>query len=81
MMNNICGSEDVQFYWLIVSADFEIDDEEVHKILRSKIVDLYLTMRGFLYASMWLERFKQQEKKNTQRSKSLRKELYTSCND
>lgn len=81
MMNNICGSEDVQFYWLIVSADFEIDDEEVHKILLSKIVELYLTMRGFSYASMWLERFKQQEKKSTQWSKSLRRELYTSCND
>ena len=68
--------DSVQFYWLIVTTDFEIEDGDIHSELLYKITELYLTIRGHSYCSMWVERYKQKEKKSTQRSKSLRKELY-----
>lgn len=74
----VITSEDVQFYWIIASADFEFDDRETHETLLHMIVELYLTMRGYSYASAWMEKFKQSTKKATQRSKSLRRDLYES---
>jgi len=68
-------SEDVQFYWLIVGADFDEDDQDVHRELLRRIVELFVTIRGFSYASAWLEKYKQESKKGTQKSKSLRKKL------
>ena len=68
--------DDAQFYWLIVTADFEIDDYEVHGILLQKIVELYVTVCGFSLASCWLEWYKQRTKQSTQGTKSLRRELH-----
>lgn len=42
-------NDDVQFCWLIASADFEIDNGETRDMLLNKIVELYLTVRGFHY--------------------------------
>jgi len=36
-------------------------------------MELFVTIRGFSYASAWLEKYKQKNKKGTQKSKSLRK--------
>lgn len=33
ILKKVTSSEDVQFYWLITTADFEIDDREVHETL------------------------------------------------
>ena len=74
----VIADDDVKFYWLIVAADFEIEDTDLHNELLYKIIELYLTVRGHSYCSMWLEHYKQREQKNTQRSKGLRKELYSS---
>ena len=71
----IISSEDVQFYWLILSADFEVNDDEVQCILLTMITELYLTMCGFSFANNWVEKFKQATKRSTQKSKSLRREL------
>ena len=76
VMQKVTSDDDVQFYWLIVTADFEIDDNEVHGILLEKIVELYITVRGFSLASGWLEWYKQLMKQSTQRTKSLRRELH-----
>ena len=48
----VTTNDDVQFYWLIVSADFEIEDSDIHTELLYKIVELYLTIRGHSYCSM-----------------------------
>jgi len=80
MIQNITNDEDVKFYWLIASADFEIDDQEIHDLLLEKIAELYVTVRGFSYASGWLEKYKQRTKQATQRTKSLRRELYDGTN-
>lgn len=84
-IEKICSSDDVLFDWLISSADFEIEDNDAHEELLKKVVELFITVRGFAFASVWVEKYKQENKKATQRSKGLRKELYTnddssSCN-
>ena len=69
----ITSNDDVLFHWIITTADFEIDDEEVHEVLLKMIVELYITMR---YASGWMEKFKKVTKQSTQQSKSLHRNLY-----
>ena len=76
MVQKITGDDNVQFYWLIVTADFEIDDQTSHATLLNMIVELFCTVRGFSLASVWLEKYKQCTKKPTQRSKSLRRDLH-----
>ena len=75
-LDKLVGNEDVQFYWCIAAANFDTEDVELHNLLLRWIADLYLTIRGFSYASAWIELYKQAKKKSTQRSKSLRK-VYT----
>ena len=65
MIKAILASEDVQFYWLVVTADFEVDEDEVKSTLLSMIVELYLTIRGFSFASNWIEQYKHSVKKST----------------
>ena len=76
MIKKVIDDDDVQFYWIISTADFEIDDTETHNLLLYKIVELFITMRGFSKASAWMEKYKQSAKKTTQRSKSLRRDLH-----
>ena len=66
IVHTLISSDDVHFYWCIATA------EEVHDHLLKMIVQLFVTVRGFAYASWWIERYKQTAKKSTQRSKSLR---------
>ena len=80
MIEAITASDDVQFYWLIVTADFDDDDdEEVKSVLLSMIIELYLTMRGFSFASNWVEKFKQSAKKTTQKSESIQSMVLDRC--
>jgi len=80
MIKEITSSEDVLFFWHICSADFEIEDNEVHDMLLQMILKLYVTMRGHSYSNALMEKFKQSKKKSTQRSKSLRRDIYESGN-
>ena len=64
--------EDVLFYWAMVSADWE---EEESRALLSMIVDLWITIRGFSFASTWMEKYKIAHQKAVQKSKGLRKQL------
>ena len=75
MIKKVVEEDDVQFFWLIATADFEIDDHEIHTALLLKITELYVTVRGFSMASGLLEQYKQHTKRSTQRTKSLRREL------
>ena len=77
VIKTITNNENVLFYWQIATADFDIDDHEVHDILLTMIVELYVTMR-YSYASSWMEKFKQSTKNTVQRSKSLCRDLYES---
>ena len=68
-------SEEVEFYWLITQADFDVGAGETYKLLLHKMVELYLTVRGYSYASNLMEKHKQAMAKGTQRAKALHREL------
>eukprot|EP00731_Ephydatia_muelleri_P024203 Em0016g474a len=71
-VSTIVSSEDVRFPWSIVTVTWEQDNSN---ILLGMIVDMWITIRGFSLASAWMEIYKKQEKKLTQKSKGLRKQL------
>lgn len=72
MKKEITENEDVQFFWSMLSTEWE---EESGDVLLEMIVNQYVKIRGFSYASAWLEEFKQINKKTTQKSKGVRKQL------
>lgn len=51
------ASEEVEFYWLIVQADFDVGDEDTYWILLHKIIELYLTVRGYSYSRNLIEKY------------------------
>ena len=44
MIRKVIEDEDVQFYWIISTADFEIDDMVIHDLLLYKIVETFIIM-------------------------------------
>ena len=66
-------SEDVLFHWCMLSAETE---EEDAKIVFDMLVDLWIPVRGFSFASLWVEVYKQEKKRGLQHSKALRKEIH-----
>ncbi len=72
VMKGITENEDVLFYWSMVSVNWA---EEESRVLLGMIADLYITIRGFSFASAWMERYKQAHKKTVEKSKGLRKQL------
>ena len=74
------ASSPSKFHWSIAAAGFDVDDIEVHETVLRMITVLYITIRGFAYANASIEQYRQMQKKSTQRSKSLRKQLYTNKN-
>ena len=67
--------EDVQFHWCIITADM---CSKVSKLLLNQITEMWITIRGFSFTKCYMELYKKRETKITQRSKGLRKELFTS---
>ena len=62
MKKEIAASEEVQFFWLMVSTEWE---EESGDVLLEMMVNQYVKIRGFSQASAWLEEYKQTHKKTT----------------
>ena len=50
IIKSIVESEEIEFYWVITQVDFDVGDEETYKLLLHKTVELYVTVRGHLYA-------------------------------
>ena len=75
LSQKISASEDVQFQWCMIAVDMS---EDVAQTLLNMIIDMWVTIRGFSFVKCYLELYKQRQKKITQRSKGLRKELFTS---
>ena len=75
LVSKIASDEAVQFHWSVVAADF---GEAEEKILLDMIIDLWVTIRGFSFVSGWIEAYKQSNKRNLQKSKALRSDLYCS---
>ena len=70
----ITAIDDVLFYWCMVTV--EVDQEEANTLLEI-IVNLWITVRGYSFANSWMEMYKQAKKKSTQKSKALRRNLFS----
>ena len=57
---------DVQFKWSLLSSEME---SHVADVITGKIIDTYVTIRGFAFASDCIEMFKQHQKINLQKRK------------
>ena len=68
---SIVGDVDVQYCMDCVTENLE----EERKELLHKIVNLYVTVRGFSFTRSWLEMYKQEERKKLQKSRSLHSKL------
>ena len=75
LLSSIASNEDVLFYWSMLSADA---DEEDAQTLLKMMIELWVTIRGFAFASSWIELHKQASKKTIQRSKALRRNVQDS---
>ena len=71
LCTKITSNEEVQSKWEVIARDM---DDEVGRKLLAMITELWVTVRGSSYAGAWM---KQRAKKTLQRSKGLRKVLYT----
>ena len=69
----IVQNEDVQFRWVLLSQD--IDDPHNGEALLVEIVKLWVTIRGFSLAASWMEEYKKNTCKTTEKSTGLRKSI------
>ena len=81
IIKSVVASKEVEFYWIISQADFDVGDEETYQVLLYKTVELYLTVRGYSFASNLVEKHKQLTSKGTKKSKAFRRELHDDINN
>lgn len=64
---------DVRFYWdlAVGMTPLAVSDELLYEI-----IDLYTTVRGHSFVKGFMEKYKQDNKKGTQKAKALRKKLF-----
>lgn len=72
------NDNEVQFYWSMMT--FDIDDNASQKFL-TDIIKLWITIRGFSYASAIVEEYKHLNAVILNRKRSLRKELKKQASD
>ncbi len=70
LQKKVCEDDDVLLYWSMASGDW---DKEESQALLNLIVDLWITIRGFSYASAWMEQYKAAICKSVQKFKGVRK--------
>ena len=75
ILSGILNSDDVLFQWTMFGPEL---DNKTGKELLERIAKLYVTCRGFSFASSFVEKYKQENKTTLQKGKGLRKKLYTS---
>ena len=73
VVSEICGDDEIQFYWCLIST--AIEDESASQELLHKIMDLWITIRGFSSAGSYMENYKQYAKVSSKKSVGLRKGL------
>ena len=61
-LNKLLASEDIKFYWRIITADCDVEDTDVHDVLLRMIAELYITIRVFSFASGWIDHYKLKQK-------------------
>lgn len=78
LKQKLLANDEVDFHWEALSVNW---GEKESKELLSVITDHYLTVRGFAFASNWMEKYKDSTKKKVQKSKGIRKTLLGSASD
>lgn len=78
VMDAILSNEDLLFQWALVSANA---DDSIGMDLLKEMSTLYLTVRGFAFATSCLELYKQRHKRQVQKSKALRRKVQESKTD
>lgn len=73
IVSSIVEDTDVQFSWLLLCLD--LDDEYLSNELLKSVVEMWLTIRGFSMANIWMEYYKQSDESNIKSKKGLRKGL------
>ena len=73
IVDHVIGDCDVQFYWSLLSVDIR-DDKDSLELLR-RVVELWLTIRGYSMSKMWMENYKCTVNTTTKGKKGLRKDL------
>ena len=76
IVSALMSDNDVLFQWCLLTT---MINDDIARSLLEKIVQVYVTVRGFAFATSWLEMYKQSTKKNIQKKKALRKELHPSA--
>lgn len=71
-VDNIANNEEVVFFWSLLSSDWQ--EEEAAELL-GMVIEHWVTIRGFSFASAFMEKYKQEKQKTTQKSKGIRKTL------
>lgn len=75
ILDSTLKNEDLLFQWTLISTNAE---DSIGSDLLRRICTLYLTVRGFAFASSCLELYKQRHKKQVQKSKALRRDVQES---
>ena len=73
LVKSIAENETVLLRWSQLAADV-IDEDDSHELLQ-KVVDIWVTTRGFALTSKWMDQYKEAKDKALRKSKSLRKQL------
>ena len=73
IIDPVLHNNNVQFYWSILNVDIENDDWSEE--LLARIIELWLTMRGFSISMQWTEEYKRMKSTESRKKKGLRKEL------
>jgi len=70
----VINESDVQFHWSQAASNMHEEDSK--EIILCELVTNWITIRGFSFTKSILERYKQETKKGTQKSKALRATLH-----
>ena len=71
-MKTLLKSNDILFEWCLIAVEA---DDDISTLVLEKIVELYVTVRGFAFAKSCMEMYKQAKKKTIQKSRALRSKL------
>ena len=71
-MKALLKINDLLFEWCLIAVEA---DDDISTSVLEKIVELYVTVRGFAFAKSCMEMYKQAKKKTVQNSRALRSKL------
>ena len=74
LIEKVISNDDVLHQWSFCVSDAE---ESIANVLLQKVVELFLNIRGFAFASSCVELYKQANKKTLSKKKALRTKLNT----